>query len=390
MNLIDREGRPSSCCSRSTERQIGALLLSFAGAVRIRPREANDEEESATNRRMSIQPIGRELQSWNWKGMLKLWSLLVFVVEEITLPLGLQLLRVLDIEDAPIEVLPEELVDLFNLRYLNLKGTRVKELPKSIGRLCNLNTLDITNSKIEVLPAGITELQNLRHLMMYHFDYRRLDDFHFGRGTTTPSNICKLKNLQVLAGVEAQADLMKRIRNMTQLKRIGITKWPRLTEDPIPYIQALPNLGRLFLCNAYEGGQLRFSEGFRKLRTLNLWKFPQLNEIIIERGVMPGLQQFYTGECMQLKILPHGIEYLEDLQELHLMCVTNELIECICGEGSKDHQKCCGCGVADGFLLSNSCSSEFSELYICCVGYLLSNSCSLEFSGLYGGASLLS
>ncbi|CAL5380842.1 unnamed protein product [Camellia sinensis] len=249
--------------------------------------------------------------------------------------------------------------------------------------------------------------------MMYHFDYGRLDDFHFGRGTTTPSNICKLKNLQVLAVVEAQADLMKRIRNMTQLKRIGITKvrevdaedlctaiqnmsllhylsvmvidedeylrmdalsstpprylkklilvgklekvpcwfhslqnltflslqWPRLTEDPIPYIQALPNLGRLFLCNAYEGGQLRFSEGFRKLRTLNLWKFPQLNEIIIERGVMPGLQQFYTGECMQLKILPHGIEYLEDLQELHLMCVTNELIECICGEGSKDHQK---------------------------------------------------
>ncbi|KAI8027991.1 Disease resistance protein RPM1 [Camellia lanceoleosa] len=377
-------------------------------------REANDEEESATNRRMSIQSIGRELQSWNWKGMLKLRSLLVFVVEEIALPLGLRLLRVLDLEDAPIEVLPEELVDLFNLRYLNLKGTRVKELPKSIGRLCNLNTLDITNSKIEVLPAGITELQNLRHLMMIHFDFGILDDFHLYRGTTTPSNICKLKNLQVLAGVEAQADLMKRIKNMTQLKRIGITKvrevdeedlctaiqnmsllrrlsvkvidedeylrmdalsstpprylkklilvgklekvpcwfhslqnltflslrWSRLAEDPIPYIQALPNLGRLYLCNAYEGGgQLCFSEGFHKLRILSLWNFPQLNEIIIERGVMPGLQEIFIRKCMQLKILPHGIEYLEDLQELSLTFVTNELIECIRGEGSKDHQK---------------------------------------------------
>ncbi|KAL7235046.1 hypothetical protein ACSBR1_018514 [Camellia fascicularis] len=52
-------------------------------------REANDEEESATNCRMLIQSIGRELQSWNWKGMLKLRSLLIFVVNEIVLPLGL-------------------------------------------------------------------------------------------------------------------------------------------------------------------------------------------------------------------------------------------------------------------------------------------------------------
>ncbi|THG04582.1 hypothetical protein TEA_004660 [Camellia sinensis var. sinensis] len=203
---------------------------------------------------------------------------------------------------------------------------------------------------------------------------------------------------QVLARVEAKEDLMKRIRNMTQLKRIGITKvrevdeedlctaiqnmsllhylsvmmidedeylrmdalsstpprylkvlilvgklekvpcwfhslqnlstllmqWSRLTEDPIPYIQALPNLGRLHLCNAYEGGgQLRFSEGFHKLRVLRLWNFPQLNEIIIEREVMTGLQDFHIRTCMQLKILPHGIE----------------LIECIRGERSKDHQK---------------------------------------------------
>ncbi|KAL7205146.1 hypothetical protein ACSBR2_018133 [Camellia fascicularis] len=83
--------------------------------------------------------------------------------------------------------------------------------------------------------------------------------------------------------------------------------WSKLTEDLIPYIQALPNLGQLCLCNVFEGGQLCFSEGFHKLGILDLWNFPQLNEIIIERGVMPGLQEFYIGKCMQLKILPHGI-----------------------------------------------------------------------------------
>ncbi|XP_028061629.1 disease resistance protein RPM1-like [Camellia sinensis] len=408
-------GRPKNCKMHDLMRELAISTSETEKfCVVYDGREANDEEESATNRRMSIQSIGRESQLGNWKGMLKLRSLLVFVVEEIALPLSLRLLRVLDLEDAPIEVLPEELVDLFNLRYLNLKGTRVKELPKSIGRLCNLNTLDISDCKIEVLPAGITELRNLRHLKMYHFDYELLDEFQFVRGTTTPSNICKLKNLQVLAGVEAQSDLMKRIKNMTQLKRIGITKvrevdeedlctaiqnmsllcrlsvkvidvdeylrmdalsstpprhlkvlilagklekvpcwfqslqnltflslrWSRLTEDPIPYIQALPNLGQLFLCNAYEGGgQLCFSEGFHKLRILELWNFPQLNEIIIEREVMTGLQDFHIRTCMQLKILPHGIEYLEDLQELRLTFVTNELMECIRGERSKDHQK---------------------------------------------------
>ncbi|KAL7205115.1 hypothetical protein ACSBR2_018103 [Camellia fascicularis] len=436
-------GRPRRCKMHDLMREL-AISTSEAEkfCVVYDGREANDEEASVTNRRMSIQSIGRELQPWNSKGMLKLRTLLVFVVGEIALPLGLRLLRVLDLENAWIEVLPEELVDLFNLRYLNLRGSRVKELPKSIGRLCNLNTLDITNSKIEVLPAGITELRNLRHLMMYHSDNEIWDDFHFERGTTTPSNICKLKNLQVLAGVEAQADLMKQIKNMTQLKRFGITKvrevdeedlctaiqnmsllrrlsvmvidedeylrmdalsstpprylnvlvlvgklekvpcwfhslqnltflalrWSRLTEDPIPYIQALPNLGLLNLCNAYEGGgQLCFSEGFHKLRILNLWNFPQLNEIIIERGVMPGLQEFYIGTCMQLKILPHGIEYLEDLQELTLRLVTNELMECIRGEGSKDHQKDT---IYNSTILSKTHTTKESKTnYIC--SYLL-------------------
>ncbi|KAL7205140.1 hypothetical protein ACSBR2_018127 [Camellia fascicularis] len=333
-------GRPKKCKMHDLMRELAiSTSKTEKFCVVYDGQEANDEEKSATNRRMSVQSIGRELQLWNWNGMLKLRSLLVFVVEEIALPLGLQLLRVLDLEDAPIEVLPKELVDLFNLRHLNLKGTRVKELPKSIGRLCNLNTLDITKSKIEVLPARITKLRNLRHLMMYHSDFGIFYDFHVTRGMTTPSNICKLKNLQALTGVEAQANLMKRIRNMTQLKKIGITKqlsmmaidedeylrmdalswapprylkvlfligklekvprwfhslqnltflslrWSRLTEDPIPYIQSLPNLGQLYLCNAYEGGgQLCFSEGFHKLRLLSLHNFPLLNEIIIRRG----------------------------------------------------------------------------------------------------------
>jgi disease resistance protein RPM1 len=75
--------------------------------------------------------------------MSKIRSFLVFNKSLKTLPSGSKMLRVLDLEDAPIDELPDELFKLFNLRYLSLRGTLVKELPKSIGRLLNLQTLDI-------------------------------------------------------------------------------------------------------------------------------------------------------------------------------------------------------------------------------------------------------
>ncbi|KAL7235047.1 hypothetical protein ACSBR1_018515 [Camellia fascicularis] len=369
------------------------------------------KEESGTRaRHLSIQTNGGELQSW--KGMLQqLRSLLVFYDDEISLPRGLRLLKVLDLQDVPIKKLPNELVDLFNLRYLNLKRTMVKELPKSIGSLCNHETLDIRDSKIQVLPTGITKLKKLRHLIMYRYNNGDGNQFDYVYGTAAPANICKLTNLQVLSCVEAESDLMKRLRNMMQLKRIGITKlreadevdlcmaiqkmsllhyllvmvsdeneclrmdklssappylkmlilvgkldkvprwfhslqnlmhlrlhWSRLEEDLLPYIQELPSLGGLIFINACEGRQqLCFSTGFPKLRYLYLGNFPQLNEIIIEKRVMPGLQEFWISKCMQLKMLPHGIEYLEDLQTLNLRLVTNELVEQIRGEETEEH-----------------------------------------------------
>ncbi|XP_028052859.1 disease resistance protein RPM1-like isoform X1 [Camellia sinensis] len=403
-------GRPKECKMHDLVREI-ALSTSETEKFCVVYDGKEAKEESGTGaRRLSIQTNGGELQSW--KGMLQqLRSLLVFSEDEISLPRGLRLLKVLDLQDVPIEKLPNELVDLFNLRYLNLKRTKVKELPKSIGRLCNLETLDIRDSKIQVLPTGITKLKKLRHLIMYRYNHGGGNQFEYVYGTAAPANICKLTNLQVLACVEAESDLMKRLRNMTQLKRIDITKlreadevdlciaiqkmnllhylcvmmsdeneclrmdklssappylktlilvgklekvprwfdslqnltnlylhWSRLEEDLLPCIQELPSLGKLTLINACEGRQqLCFSTGFPKLRNLRLRNFPQLNEIIIEKGVMPALQEFLISECMQLKMLPHGIEYLKYLQKLTLLFVTNELQEQIRGEESEEH-----------------------------------------------------
>ncbi len=49
----------------------------------------------------------------------------------------------MDFEGAPIYYIPEEVGNLFHLKYLSLRDTKVEKLSKSIGKLKNLETLDL-------------------------------------------------------------------------------------------------------------------------------------------------------------------------------------------------------------------------------------------------------
>ncbi|KAM4075706.1 hypothetical protein ACJW30_12G007700 [Castanea mollissima] len=382
-------GRPKRCKMHDILREL-ALSISKRekiGVVHVGIEEMTDCEA----RRVSIHKTDGEVKSFT--SMSKLRSFLVFNKMLKTLPFGSKMLRVLDLEDAPIDDLPDELFKLFNLRYLNLRGTLVKELPKS------------------VLPCEIGELQNLRHLILHQY-IGNWNDFKFVIGPRTPLSICRLKNLQVVSLLQIKGDLLKKIQSMTQLTSIGLTNvkaademdlcdsihnmklmrqlcvmvtnaeetlhmdalsspptklqklvlagklekvplwfhslqsltylglhWSRLEEDLLPQIAALPHLRHLTLTNAYVGKQLCFSTSFLQLTRLRIRNFPQLNEIIIEKGVMPNLKSLYIISCMQLNTVPEGIEYLQNLQELLLESVSMELQNRIEGEGSVDFPK---------------------------------------------------
>ncbi|KAK9293074.1 hypothetical protein L1049_021058 [Liquidambar formosana] len=328
-------------------------------------------------------------------------------------PPEFRLLRVLDMEDAQIDQLPDGLENLFNLRYLNLKNTSVNKLPKSIERLRNLQTLNIKRTKVEELPSGIVKLQNLRYLIMWRWIVAADGASHYAFGLRVPSDISKLKNLQVLNYVKAEGDITRQVGNMTQLRSFGIDdvkgadvgdlctsiqnmkllhrlyvrltyseqvlpmdmlsspppdlhkltlegglknvpRWfrslhnlthltlflSRLREDPLSHIQDLSNLVELkFLCGAYEGQRLSFRTGFLKLELLQIDRCQQLNEIIIEKGVMPGLQNLQFFQCEALKMLPDGIQHLTRLRNLYLENVSPELVSCIRGEESVDRPK---------------------------------------------------
>ncbi|KAK9922852.1 hypothetical protein M0R45_031293 [Rubus argutus] len=313
-------------------------------------------------RRLAIQITEGEIESYT--GMSQLRSFLVFSIGMSSLCLSnsliaeFKLLRTLDLENVPIEELPDGVVYLFNLRYLNLKRTAIKKLPKSIGRLRNLQTLNICATKIETLPKGIAKLVNLRHLIMFHYSHDISGmRFRYVKGTRAPLNVSKLNKLQVLTCVEAEGDFIKLVGNMNQLTRIGISNvkksdemylcdsiqklqllkylflmacdeeeilgtnalsspsphlrvvvlvgklekvpfwfhslrnlthlglyWSRLEEDLLPYIEALPCLGRLILINSYVGKELCFGRGFVKLTEL-IWDLIQEGGKIIGKDM---------------------------------------------------------------------------------------------------------
>ncbi|KAF2297013.1 hypothetical protein GH714_014670 [Hevea brasiliensis] len=292
-------GRPKRCKMHDLLREIGLSIsekekfgVVYDGKVEI------GECESHQARRLSIQTTKWDLQSYS--SITRLRSLFVFVNGSVsfsnTLMSKFKLLRTLDLENAAIDVLPEELGTLFNLRYLNLRGTPMAELPKSIGELRNLELLDISETNIKELPSEVAKLQNLRHLNMWSKFIADIHNFELVRG-------CRLK------------------------------------DDPLPHIAALPNLRKVILVNSFVEENLHFCSGFAKLKILWLLVFPQLTGITIRKGVMPDIQELWIDSCLMLNAVPYGIESLTNLQSLLLTNCSASLIGRVNDVESKDRSK---------------------------------------------------
>ncbi|CAL5414041.1 unnamed protein product [Camellia sinensis] len=144
-----------------------------------------------------------------------------------TLAANFKLLKVLDLQNAPLHQLHEEVGNLFLLRFLSIWNTNVKIIPKSIGKLHNLQTLDLKHSPVRELPFDISRFHKLRHLLVcsrnresnYLADYKVGVKIHEGIGG--------LEELQILWYVQTNHALIKELENLRQLRKLGITKLRR-------------------------------------------------------------------------------------------------------------------------------------------------------------------
>ncbi|WJX56239.1 hypothetical protein P8452_41914 [Trifolium repens] len=357
------------------------------------------------------------------KTIFKLRSLLMFAlsdplnhfsIHDLCSSTGVKLLRVLDLQDAPLEAFPTEIVKLYLLKYLSLKNTKVKSIPSSIKKLQNLETLDLKHTYVTELPVEIVELKRLRHLLVYRYEIESYAHFHAKHGFKVAAPIGNMQSLQKLCFIEVDQGsgaLMVELGKLTQLRRLGIRKmrkedgaalcssiekmihlrslsitaikedeiidihdiskppqclqqlylsgclekfpqwikscnnlvkvflkWSRLKEDPLMYLQGLPNLRHLEFLQVYVGETLHFNtKGFPSLKVLGLDDLQGLKSMIIEEGAMQGLKKLIIQRCGSFKHVPLGLEHLTKLKTIEFFDMPDELVMALLPNGGKDY-----------------------------------------------------
>ncbi|GAY47795.1 hypothetical protein CUMW_107100 [Citrus unshiu] len=224
-----------------------------------------------------------------------------------------KLMKVLDLEDAPVDYLPEGVGNLFNLHYLSVKNTEVKIIPKSIRNLLSLEILDLKNTLVSELPVEIRNLKKLRYLMVYRYNYTT--------GSIMPAEAVA-KRLYLMGNMKKLPDWIFKLENLI---RLGL-ELSGLAEEPIRVLQASPNLLELRLTGTYDYELFHFEAGwFPKLQKLLLWDFVAVKSVIIEKGAMPDIRELEIGPCPLLMEIPIGIEHLRNLKLLRFDCMVKQV-----------------------------------------------------------------
>jgi disease resistance protein RPM1 len=298
------EGRIKTCRIHDLLREIIISKSKDQNFVTVaRGRDTTIWKEKV--RRLSIQKTMQDVQQS--QSLSRLRSLLMFrrldslseSSKSISFPLDFRVLKVLDLQGAPLEIFPNEIVKLLLLKYLSLRATKIKSIPGSIRNLQNLETLDLKHACVTALPVEISQLQKLRHLLVYRYEIQSYAHINSKYGFKATAQIGSLRFLQKLCFIEADHggnELMKELGRLNQLRRLGIVKFRR--ENGVALCSSIAKL--------------------TNLRALSITSIEE--EEIIDLGSLssppPFLQRLYlTG---RLEKLPHWISSLHSLAKVSL------------------------------------------------------------------------
>jgi len=122
-----------------------------------------------------------------------------------------------------IEILPNEIGDMINLRHLYLNDNRIKYVPPDIGKLTNLMHLDFSFNNLTSIPKEIGNLKNLRKLIL---NSNKLTELPEEIGSITELKILSLQNNLLIS----LPNTMIKLQNLTELN-ISKNKIKKLPEE---------------------------------------------------------------------------------------------------------------------------------------------------------------
>ncbi|KAH7514839.1 hypothetical protein FEM48_Zijuj11G0133000 [Ziziphus jujuba var. spinosa] len=289
-------------------------------------------------------------------------------------------LRYLSLRETQVSSVPSSIQKLKNLETLELRDTNVVELPVEIlkihglrhilvYRLCNPFTASCQTIGFKASP-GIETLSCLQSLCFIEASQsftaglmeslgklkqlRRLSILKLKEsdGYALCSSVQKTRFLYSLSIESENSNEILNLQNISSspqcLKRLHMSgrlvklpswlsslsclvrlylRWSKLEVDPLIHLQALPNLVQLIFEQAYNGKRLRFQTGgFQMLKILMFGKLERLEEVLVEEGSMPRLEELWFRDCKLLKKVPCGVGFLTELKYLEFVDMAPELI----------------------------------------------------------------
>ncbi|KAF3322587.1 disease resistance protein RGA1 [Carex littledalei] len=128
-------------------------------------------------------------------------------------------LRILDMSNSDLNLVPDSVGELIHLRFLGLSNTKITTLPEKICDLFNLQTLELKGClELAVLPEGLRRLINLRHLDL-HLDWEVITD---STEVSLPQGIGDLEDLQTLTRFNVTSSDKGQFCNISELKNLNL------------------------------------------------------------------------------------------------------------------------------------------------------------------------
>jgi disease resistance protein RPM1 len=242
-----------------------------------------------------------------------------------------KLLKVLDLEGALLDYVPNDIGNMFHLKYLSLRYTNVKNLPKSIGKLQNLETLDLKGTLIRELPSEINKLTKLCHILVYN---RRLYISISGEsGVKMMEGFGGMIVLQKLYHVEVDhggLNLIAELKKLKQLRKLGLKNVKREYGNALcESIEEMKFLESLHISAISENEviDLQFISSLPQLRQLHL--FGRLEKL---PNWVPRLDQLVRLSIRFSKLKDDPLMLLKDLPNLLRLAIV-----CDAYDGEKLH-----------------------------------------------------